>query len=77
METYFNISAKETDYFQENLLSLEYREIIPKFYKSENFVNKDSDFINDKDVNSEIVGNDNIIIPEIDMLNKNYPNGSQ
>ena len=76
METYFNISAKETDYFQENLLSSEYREINQEFFKTENFVNVCPDFINDKDVNSEIIRIDNFMIPQIDMLNRNYYNPS-
>ena len=80
---YFNFSAKEMDFCQENFQSLEDREmipVIPEFDKSENFVNEEQNnifnFINDTDANPEIIRNEKCMIPEIFFLNQNYSNAS-
>ena len=77
MDSFYDISAKEMDYCQENYSSFEYREIIPEYDESENFVIEEPGFINDKDINSEIIRNEKCMIPEIFLLNQNYSNSSK
>ena len=77
MDSFYDISAKEMDYCQENYSSFEYREIIPEYDESENFVIEEPGIVGDKDINSEIIRNDNSIILEIFKLNKNYSNSSK